>query len=310
MLIAFLIQAVCLASVMTLGRSSETAFIVCLALVFFTWGEVYSLVPVSLADFFGTRNASSNYGFLYSAKGVASILGGGLAAIHFRKDRLLERGLLRLRRPGSVRRLMAIGLRKMPLPTEQFRAPRWPATRRSEENSSYVYWLPIPCIGSSDHASVSPAQAEILTSDALHFVARLAAEFEAPPPGAARPPQSPASRDRRRPFPGLSSRDRRDPREEWTVAPIPARSHGPPRRDHRTGRSQDGHQRAQLRRECLHGGFRRRQFAHLAEQCRRPDQSARRRPTARIEFTSPEGKALPARTTRSRRCWCARAAGI
>ena len=34
---------------------------------------------------FGARNATSNYGFLYSSKGVASILGGGLAALLFEK---------------------------------------------------------------------------------------------------------------------------------------------------------------------------------------------------------------------------------
>jgi MFS family permease len=38
-----------------------------------------------MADFFGIRNSGSNYAFLYSSKGVASILAGGLAALLFEK---------------------------------------------------------------------------------------------------------------------------------------------------------------------------------------------------------------------------------
>ena len=34
-----------------------------------------------VGDYFGTRHATSNYGVLYSAKGVASILGGWAAAL-------------------------------------------------------------------------------------------------------------------------------------------------------------------------------------------------------------------------------------
>jgi len=41
---------------------------------------VFSLFPSILGDYYGTRHATSNYGVLYSAKGVASIIGGGLAA--------------------------------------------------------------------------------------------------------------------------------------------------------------------------------------------------------------------------------------
>jgi hypothetical protein len=36
-----------------------------------------------LGDYYGTRHATSNYGLLYSAKGVASILGGWMAALIF-----------------------------------------------------------------------------------------------------------------------------------------------------------------------------------------------------------------------------------
>src|ERR1039458_4419057 len=83
MIIAFSLQALALLSVLRVGRGSPIGFIVCLALVFFTYGEIYAIFPASSADFFGGRNASSNYSLIYSSKGVASILAGWLAARMF-----------------------------------------------------------------------------------------------------------------------------------------------------------------------------------------------------------------------------------
>ena len=80
MFIAFFLQSAFLLSVVTVARGSSALFLTCSALVFFTWGEVYSLLPSAVGDYFGARNASSNYGFIYSAKGVASIAASGLAA--------------------------------------------------------------------------------------------------------------------------------------------------------------------------------------------------------------------------------------
>jgi MFS transporter, OFA family, oxalate/formate antiporter len=48
--------------------------------VFFGWGEIFSLFPSTLTDTFGPRFAATNYGFLYIAQGVGSILGGPAAA--------------------------------------------------------------------------------------------------------------------------------------------------------------------------------------------------------------------------------------
>ena len=79
--VAFLLQAGALMLLLTLGRFSGTLFAVTLVLVFFTWGEVFSLFPSLLADYYGSRHTTSNYGVLYSAKGVASIIGGGVAAM-------------------------------------------------------------------------------------------------------------------------------------------------------------------------------------------------------------------------------------
>ncbi|HEX7797313.1 MAG TPA: oxalate/formate MFS antiporter [Vicinamibacterales bacterium] len=85
MIVAFVAQAVCLFLVITIGASSGTMFTVTLVLVFFTWGEIYSLFPSTVADYFGTRHATSNYAVLYTAKGVASIIGGGVGAMMFER---------------------------------------------------------------------------------------------------------------------------------------------------------------------------------------------------------------------------------
>ncbi|MGN6748876.1 MAG: oxalate/formate MFS antiporter [Xanthobacteraceae bacterium] len=55
-------------------------FVVLTGLVFFGWGEIFSLFPSTLTDTFGTKYAATNYGFLYIAQGVGSILGGPVAA--------------------------------------------------------------------------------------------------------------------------------------------------------------------------------------------------------------------------------------
>jgi OFA family oxalate/formate antiporter-like MFS transporter len=85
MIIAFTIQAAALVTVLRLGRNSSFWFVGLMALVIFTWGEIYSLFPATMADFFGIRNSGSNYAFLYSSKGVAAFLAAPLAALLFEK---------------------------------------------------------------------------------------------------------------------------------------------------------------------------------------------------------------------------------
>lgn len=62
-------------------RSSPTLFVLLSGVVFFGWGEIFSLFPATLTDTFGARHATSNYGFLYIAQGVGSVFGGPLAAL-------------------------------------------------------------------------------------------------------------------------------------------------------------------------------------------------------------------------------------
>ena len=73
-------------------------FVIFSAFTFFGWGEIYSLMPAICGDFFGRKFATANYGFLYTAKGTASLfvpIGSALAAgklFDFRADILLILG--------------------------------------------------------------------------------------------------------------------------------------------------------------------------------------------------------------------------
>jgi predicted MFS family arabinose efflux permease len=116
MFIAFLLQSIFLLSMVTIGRTSAPLFVICSALIFFTWGEVYSLFPSACADFFGAKNASSNYSFIYAAKGVASIMGGGLAAKLFERTHSWDYGFYACAVLALCSSFMALGLRRMPLP--------------------------------------------------------------------------------------------------------------------------------------------------------------------------------------------------
>jgi OFA family oxalate/formate antiporter-like MFS transporter len=113
---AFVLQAACLVSVLVLGRLSGTLFTITLILTFFTWGEIYVLFPSILGDWFGTRHATSNYSFLYTAKGVASILGGGLAAVLFQQFGSWSAAFYGSATLALSAGLMAIALQRVPLP--------------------------------------------------------------------------------------------------------------------------------------------------------------------------------------------------
>jgi OFA family oxalate/formate antiporter-like MFS transporter len=57
----------------TIGNSPWT-FIITAGLVYFTWGEIYSLFPAICTDTYGATYATTNAGLLYTAKGAASFL--------------------------------------------------------------------------------------------------------------------------------------------------------------------------------------------------------------------------------------------
>jgi OFA family oxalate/formate antiporter-like MFS transporter len=82
--IAFLMEA-CAVSAMVLLRDNTLVFVLLSGLVFFGWGEIFSLFPSTLTDTFGTKSATTNYGFLYMAQGVGSVLGAPVAALIYAK---------------------------------------------------------------------------------------------------------------------------------------------------------------------------------------------------------------------------------
>jgi OFA family oxalate/formate antiporter-like MFS transporter len=121
MAIAFLLHAACLVSVLWLGRLSPMLFTVTLVLTFFTWGEVYSLFPSAIGDYYGARNATSNYSFLYSGKGVASIIGGGVGALLFEWFGNWSAAFYGSSVLALLAGCMALGLRAAPLPSRKAR---------------------------------------------------------------------------------------------------------------------------------------------------------------------------------------------
>lgn len=73
MFIAFAIEAVGILALYKFGQE-PVAFVILTGIVFFAWGEIYSLFPSTCADTFGSKYAASNAGLLYTAKGTASLV--------------------------------------------------------------------------------------------------------------------------------------------------------------------------------------------------------------------------------------------
>jgi oxalate/formate antiporter len=80
MFLAFALEAAAM-TIWLATRSDPLLFVLLSGLVFFGWGEIFSLFPSTLTDTFGAREATRNYGFLYIAQGIGSIFGGPLAAL-------------------------------------------------------------------------------------------------------------------------------------------------------------------------------------------------------------------------------------
>ncbi|MFM9847384.1 MAG: MFS transporter [Hyphomicrobiaceae bacterium] len=73
MFIAFMLEGVGIYLLYLYGKDPFW-FVVLTGLVFFAWGEIYSLFPSTCTDTFGTKFAATNAGLLYTAKGTASLL--------------------------------------------------------------------------------------------------------------------------------------------------------------------------------------------------------------------------------------------
>ncbi len=71
MAIVFTIGAIAYWGLGTLGHSPYL-FILTAGLVFFTWGEIFSLFPSTCTDTYGAKYATTNAGLLYTAKGMSA----------------------------------------------------------------------------------------------------------------------------------------------------------------------------------------------------------------------------------------------
>jgi OFA family oxalate/formate antiporter-like MFS transporter len=73
MTVMFALQAVTI-FLLLMTASNPVLFVVFSGLAFFSYGEIFSLFPAMSADMFGRKYATTNYGLLYTSKGVASLL--------------------------------------------------------------------------------------------------------------------------------------------------------------------------------------------------------------------------------------------
>jgi len=73
MFLAFMLEGLGILALRYWG-DDPARFVLLSGLVFFAWGEIYSLFPALSGDIFGRRFATANYGLLYTAKGTAALL--------------------------------------------------------------------------------------------------------------------------------------------------------------------------------------------------------------------------------------------
>jgi len=73
MIIAFGLGGVSYLALGTVGNN-PWLFVLFAALIFFTWGEIFSLFPSTCTDAFGSKYATVNASLLYTAKGTSALL--------------------------------------------------------------------------------------------------------------------------------------------------------------------------------------------------------------------------------------------
>ncbi len=82
--IAFILEALAVYALLQL-ISHPVWFVVLSGLCFFAWGNIFSLFPSITGDLYGNKWATTNYGVVYTAKGVAAAFAGPGAAWLFAK---------------------------------------------------------------------------------------------------------------------------------------------------------------------------------------------------------------------------------
>jgi OFA family oxalate/formate antiporter-like MFS transporter len=73
MFIAFGLEGIAILALSKYGHTPGM-FVLLTGLVFFAWGEIYSLFPATCADTYGAKYGAANAGLLYTAKGTAALL--------------------------------------------------------------------------------------------------------------------------------------------------------------------------------------------------------------------------------------------
>jgi OFA family oxalate/formate antiporter-like MFS transporter len=73
MCIAFGAEALAIL-LLLLSLHNPALFVLLTGVAFFGWGEIFSLFPSTLTDLFGPEHATTNYGILYIAQGVAAAI--------------------------------------------------------------------------------------------------------------------------------------------------------------------------------------------------------------------------------------------
>jgi OFA family oxalate/formate antiporter-like MFS transporter len=73
MFIAFFIEGLGIYALLYFA-DDPLLFVILSGMVFFAWGEIYSLFPATCTDIYGRKFATTNYGMLYTAKGTAALL--------------------------------------------------------------------------------------------------------------------------------------------------------------------------------------------------------------------------------------------
>jgi OFA family oxalate/formate antiporter-like MFS transporter len=73
MFVAFLAEGIGIYALLYFA-DNPLLFVILSGVVFFAWGEIYSLFPATCTDLYGRKFATTNYGMLYTAKGTASLL--------------------------------------------------------------------------------------------------------------------------------------------------------------------------------------------------------------------------------------------
>ena len=73
MFIAFFVEGIGIYALLYFA-DNPVLFVILSGVVFFAWGEIYSLFPATCTDLYGRKFATTNYGMLYTAKGTAALL--------------------------------------------------------------------------------------------------------------------------------------------------------------------------------------------------------------------------------------------